>query len=114
MVDFDEIFRKCQKCNEEQLNRFLVAIHGLFVCLLVYYSKNCEWISMKFSGLIEDGTSNMPLNFSSDPWPLRRFVFVCLLAGLLKKLCTNIKEIFRKIEDGTSNEPLNFGSKLLP
>ena len=41
---------------------------------------------MKFSGLIEDGTSNMPLNFGSDQWPLRRFVFVCLLAGLLKKL----------------------------
>ena len=41
---------------------------------------------MKFSGLIEDGTSNMSLNFGSNLWPLRRFVFVCLLAGLLKKL----------------------------
>ena len=41
---------------------------------------------MKFSGLPEDGTSNMPLNFGSDLWPLRRFAFVCLLAGLLKKL----------------------------
>ena len=41
---------------------------------------------MKFSGKIEDSTSNEPLNFGSDPWPLRRFAFVCLLAGLLKKL----------------------------
>ena len=41
---------------------------------------------MKFSGLIEDGTSNLPLNFGSDLWHLRSFVFVCLLAGLLKKL----------------------------
>ena len=41
---------------------------------------------MKFSGLIEDGTSNMPLNFGNDLWPLQRFVSVCLLAGLLKKL----------------------------
>ena len=41
---------------------------------------------MKFSGKIEDGTSNKPLKFGSDPWPWRRFVFVCLLAGLLKKL----------------------------
>ena len=41
---------------------------------------------MKFSGKIEDGTGNQPLNFGSDPWPLRRFVFVCLLAELLKKL----------------------------
>ena len=41
---------------------------------------------MNFSGLIEDGTSNMPLNFGSDLWPLWRFVFVYLLAGLLKKL----------------------------
>ena len=56
------------------------------VCLLVYYSKNYEWVSMKLSGLIEDGTSNMPLNFGSDLCPLRKFVFVCLLAGLLEKL----------------------------
>ena len=41
---------------------------------------------MKFSGKIEDGTSNKPLHFGSDPWPCRRFVFVCLLAGLPKKL----------------------------
>ena len=39
---------------------------------------------MKFSGLIEDGTSNMPINFGSGLWPLRRFVFACLLARLLK------------------------------
>ena len=25
---------------------------------------------MKFSGKIEDGTSNKPLNFDSDPWPV--------------------------------------------
>ena len=30
---------------------------------------------MKFSGLIEDGTSNMPLNFGSDLWPSRSFFF---------------------------------------
>ena len=41
---------------------------------------------MKFSGKTEDGTSNKPLNFVSDPWPWLRFVFVCLLAGLLKML----------------------------
>ena len=74
----------------------LVAIYGLFVYLLIYYSETYEWISMKFSGFIDDGTINMPLNFGSDLWPLRRFVFVCLLAGLLKKLWTNFNEIFRK------------------
>ena len=41
---------------------------------------------MKFSGLIEYGTSNMPLNFGNDLWPLQRLMFVCLLARLLKKL----------------------------
>ena len=41
---------------------------------------------MKFSRKIEDGTSNKPLNFGSNPWPWLRFVFVYLLAGLLKKL----------------------------
>ena len=48
----------------------LVALVCLFVCLSVcwqYYSKTHEWISMKFSGKIEDGTSNKPLNFGSDP-----------------------------------------------
>ena len=34
---------------------------------------------MKFSGLVENGTCNMPLNFGSDLWPLWKFVFVCLL-----------------------------------
>ena len=29
---------------------------------------------MKFSGKIEDGTSNEPLNFGSDLWPWRRLV----------------------------------------
>ena len=54
-------------------DQILVALHGLFVCLLAYYSKTYEWISMKFSGKIEDGTSNKALNFGSDPWPWRRF-----------------------------------------
>ena len=27
---------------------------------------------MKFSGKIEDGTSNEPLNFGNDLWPWRR------------------------------------------
>ena len=27
---------------------------------------------MKLSGKIEDGTSNEPLKFGSDPWPWRR------------------------------------------
>ena len=52
----------------------LVAIRSLFVCLLAYYSKTYEWISMNFSGKIEDGTSNETLNFGSDPWHWRRFV----------------------------------------
>ena len=54
-------------------HKSLVAMRGLFVCLLAYYSKTCEWISMKFLGKIEDGTSNEPLNFISDPWPWQRF-----------------------------------------
>ena len=41
---------------------------------------------MKFSRKIEDGTSNKPLNFGSDLWPWRRFVFACLLEELLKKV----------------------------
>ena len=28
----------------------------------------------------------MALNFGSDLWPLQRFVFVCLIAGLLTKV----------------------------
>ena len=51
---------------------------------------------MKFSGKIEDGTNNDPLNFGSDLWPWRRFVFVCLLARLFKKLWINFDEFFRK------------------
>ena len=69
---------------------------------------------MKFSGLIEDGTSNMPLNFGSDLWPLQRFVFVCLLAGYSKSYERISMKFSGKIEDGTSNEPLNIGSKLFP
>ena len=41
---------------------------------------------MKFSGKIEDGTSKKPLDFGSNPWPWRRFVFVCVLGGLFKML----------------------------
>ena len=45
-----------------------MALVCLIVCLSVckYYSKTYEWISMKFSGKIEGGTSNKPLNFGSD------------------------------------------------
>ena len=49
-----------------------------------------------FKKKIEDGTSKKPLNFGSDPWPWRRFVFVCLLAELLKKLRTDFNKIFKK------------------
>ena len=46
---------------------------------------------MKFSGRIEDGTSNEPLNFGSGPWPWRRFALsectlqakICALRVLL-------------------------------
>ena len=65
------------KCSEKQLIRFLAAVSGLFVCLLAYYSKAYKWISIKFSGTIEDGTSKKPLNFGSDPWP------VCLSISIL-------------------------------
>ena len=52
--------------------KILVAIREQFVCLLAYYSKTYKWILMKFSGKIEDGTSNEPLNFGNDLWPRRR------------------------------------------
>ena len=55
----------------------LVVICGLFVCLLEYYSETYEWILMKFSGKIGDGTSNKPLNFGSNPW------LVCLSVSIL-------------------------------
>ena len=46
---------------------------------------------MKYSREIEDGTSNKPLNFGSDPWP------VCLSVSiLLKNLRMDFSEIFRK------------------
>ena len=61
----------------------MVAIRGLFICLLAYYSKTYEWISMKFSGKIEDVTSNEPLNFGSDPWPWRRFI--CPLSSTITR-----------------------------
>ena len=54
-------------------HKILVAICDLLVCLSAYYSKTYEWILMKFSGKIEDGTSNEPLNFGSDPWPWQKF-----------------------------------------
>ena len=41
---------------------------------------------MKFSGKIEDGTSNEPLHFGSDPWPWWRFVLS--ESTLLAKVCT--------------------------
>ena len=72
-------------------HKILVVICGPFVCLLAYYLKTYEWILMKFSGKIEDGTSNKPLYFGSDPWPWWRFVLskctlrvkVCALRVLL-------------------------------
>ena len=101
-TDFDENFRKCQKCQ------ILVAISGLFVCLLAYYSKTYKWISMKFSGKIEDGTNNKPLNFGSDPWQ------VCLLAYYSKTYEWISMKFSVKIEGGPSNELLNFGSDSWP
>ena len=61
-------FQEMSEMQWETTDQILVAIHGLFVCLLVYYLKTYEWISMKFSRLIEDGTGNMPLNFGRDMW----------------------------------------------
>ena len=46
---------------------------------------------MRFSGKIEDGTNQKPLNFGSDPWHWQRFVLVCLLAGLLKKVINEFR-----------------------
>ena len=51
---------------------------------------------MKFSGKIEDGTSNESLNFGSDPWPWRRFMLsectlrakICALRVPLVKYAT--------------------------
>ena len=62
---------------------------------------------MKFSGKIRDDTSNKPLNFGSTPWPWRRFVFVCLLAGLRYSKCYErlSMKFSGNIEDGTSNKP---------
>ena len=88
-MDFDENFKKRQKCNEEQLIRFWQRSMVCLSSLLVYCSKIYEWISMKFSGLIEDGTSNMPLNFGSDLWPLQRFVFVCLFINMVTQKVMN-------------------------
>ena len=46
---------------------------------------------MKFSGMIEDGTNNKPLNFGRDPWP------VCLSVSiLLEDLSMDFDEIIRK------------------
>ena len=43
---------------------------------------------MKFSGKIEDGKSNKPLNFGSDPWPWRRFV------------CLSVSRVTQKVMKG--------------
>ena len=46
---------------------------------------------MKFSGKIEDGSSNKLLNFGSNPWP------VCLSVSiLLENLLMDLDGIFRK------------------
>ena len=80
----------------------------LFVCQQGY-SKSYERISMKFSGKIENGTSNKPLNFGSDPWP----IFLSVTYYLKTYEWISMK-FSGKIEDGTSNEPLNFGSDQWP
>ena len=54
----------------------LACLVCLFVCYQDY-SKSYERISMKFSGKIEDGTSNKALNFGSILWP------VCLSVSIL-------------------------------
>ena len=85
----------------------------MLVCLFAYNSKTYEWISMKFSGKIEDGTRrNKPLNFGSDLWPWQKFVFVCQLAYYSKTYEWISMKFLGKIEVGTSNEPLNFVSEL--
>ena len=115
-MDFDENFKKRQKCNEEQLIRFWQRSMVCLSSLLVYYSKTYEWISMKFSGLIEDGTSNMPLKFGSDLWPLQRFVFVCLFINMVtQKVINGYQWNFQErliMVQVTSH--YTFGSKLLP
>ena len=46
---------------------------------------------MKISGKIEGGTSNKPLNFGSNPWPVCLFVSI-----LLENLWMDFNETFRK------------------
>ena len=53
---------------------------------------------MKFSGKIEDGTSNKPLNT------------VCLLVYYSKTYRWISMKFSGKIKDGTSNKALNYGS----
>ena len=59
---------------------------------------------MKFSVKIEDGTSNKPFHFGSDPWPWQRFASVCLLPGLLKSYEQISMKFSAKIKDGKSNK----------
>ena len=55
-----------QKFNYLQQGGYVFGSVGLSV-YWQYYSKTYEWMSMKFSGKIEDGTINKPLNFGSNP-----------------------------------------------
>ena len=69
---------------------------------------------MEFSGKIEDGISNKPINFRTNPWPWRGFVFVCLLTGYSKSYERVSTKFSGKIEDSTSNKSLNFDSDPWP
>ena len=44
---------------------------------------------MKFSGKIEDGTSEKPLSFGSNPWPLAE---VCI--------CLSVSRVTQKVMNG--------------
>ena len=56
-----------------------MALAEVCVCLSVsrVTPKVMNGFCMKFSGKIEDGTNNKPLNFGSGPWP------VCLSLNIL-------------------------------
>ena len=71
------------------------------ICMVAGLLKSYERILMKFSGKIEDGTSNKPLNFGSDVWP----VCLSLLAYYSKTYEWISMKYSGKIEDDTSNKP---------
>ena len=83
---------------------------------------------MKFSGKIEDGTSNEPLNFGSDPWPWQRLrspnassyyyyylrekvVFIGFglsVSNITQKVKTDFDEIFRKCQKCNEEQVIRF------